>query len=916
MQGTYQFQLTVTDNSGGSNQSSVQITVIAANILPTANAGNDQSITLPVNSVTLSGSGTDPDGTISAYNWTKLSGPSGANITNAGSAATSVTGLVQGTYQFQLTVTDNSGGSNQSSVQITVIAANILPTANAGNDQSITLPLNSVTLSGSGTDPDGTISAYNWTKLSGPSGANITNAGSAATSVTGLVQGTYQFQLTVTDNSGGSNQSSVQITVNAANILPTANAGNDQSITLPVNSVTLSGSGTDPDGTISAYNWTKLSGPSGCIITNAGSAATSVTGLVQGTYQFQLTVTDNSGGSNQSSVQITVNAANILPTANAGNDQSITLPVSSVTLSGSGTDPDGTIAAYSWTKISGPSGCIITNPGSAATSVTGLVQGTYQFQLTVTDNSGGSNQSSVQITVNAANILPTANAGNDQSITLPVSSVTLSGSGTDPDGTISAYSWTKISGPSGCIITNPGSAATSVTGLVQGTYQFQLTVTDNSGGSNQSSVQITVNAANILPTANAGNAQSITLPLSSVTLSGSGTDPDGTIAAYSWTKISGPSGCIITNPGSAATSVTGLVQGTYQFQLTVTDNSGGSNQSSVQITVNAANILPTANAGNPQSITLPLSSVTLSGSGTDPDGTIAAYSWTKISGPSGCIITNPGSAATSVTGLVQGTYQFQLTVTDNSGGSNQSSVQITVNAANILPTANAGNPQSITLPLSSVTLSGSGTDPDGTIAAYSWTKISGPSGCIITNPGSAATSVTGLVQGTYQFQLTVTDNSGGANQSSVQITVNAANILPTANAGNPQSITLPLSSVTLTGSGTDPDGTIAAYSWTKISGPSGCIITNPGSAATSVTGLVQGTYQFQLTVTDNSGGANQSSVQITVNAANILPTANAGIDQSITLPLSSVTLAEAEQILTELYQPTAGQRYQGLHQAR
>ena len=168
---------------------------------------------------------------------------------------------------------------------------------------------------------------------------------------------------------------------------------------------------------------------------------------MQGTYQFQLTVTDNSGGSNQSSVQITVNAANILPTANAGNAQSITLPLSNVTLSGSGTDPDGTIAAYSWTKISGPSGCIITNPGSAATSVTGLVQGAYQFQLKVTDNSGAKHQSTVQITVNAANIPPTANAGTDQSITLPVNSVTLSGSGTDPDGTISAYSWTKISGP-------------------------------------------------------------------------------------------------------------------------------------------------------------------------------------------------------------------------------------------------------------------------------------------------------------------------------------------------------------------------------------------------------------------------------------------------------------------------------------
>ena len=46
----------------------------------------------------------------------------------------------------------------------------------------------------------------------------------------------------------------------------------------------------------------------------------------------------------------------------------------------------------------------------------------------------------------ATNQSPTAKAGSDQTITLPTSTVSLSGSGTDPDGTISAYSWTKISG--------------------------------------------------------------------------------------------------------------------------------------------------------------------------------------------------------------------------------------------------------------------------------------------------------------------------------------------------------------------------------------------------------------------------------------------------------------------------------------
>ena len=83
-------------------------------------------------------------------------------------------------------------------------------------------------------------------------------------------------------------------------------------------------------------------------------------------------------------------------------DQTITLPVNIVTLSGSGSDADGTIAAYSWTKISGPSGSAIVNPATAATDITGLVQGVYQFQLQVTDNNGATATDVISITVNAA----------------------------------------------------------------------------------------------------------------------------------------------------------------------------------------------------------------------------------------------------------------------------------------------------------------------------------------------------------------------------------------------------------------------------------------------------------------------------------------------------------------------------------
>ena len=596
----------------------VQITVNAApNTPPTANAGTDQSITLPISTVSLTGSGSDADGTISSYNWTKISGPASSTITNANSASTTVTGLVQGVYQFQLKVTDNDGATALDTVQITVNAANIAPTANAGADQSITLPTNTVSLSGSGTDADGTISSYSWTKISGPASGTITNANTASTSVTGLVQGVYQYQLKVTDNDAATGLDIIQVTVNAAaNVSPAANAGTDQSITLPTNSVSLTGSGTDGDGTIAGYAWTKISGPASGTITNANTASTSVTGLVQGVYQFQLKVTDNDAATALDTVQITVNAANIPPTANAGADQSITLPTNTVSLSGSGTDADGTISSYNWTKMSGPASGTITNTTSATTTVTDLVPGTYQFQLKVTDNDGATDLDTVQVTVNAANIPPTANAGPDQSITLPTNTVSLLGSGTDPGGTISAYSWTKISGPSSGTITNANSASTTVTGLVQGVYQFQLKVTDNNGATALDTVQITVNAAaNIAPTANAGTDQSITLPTNTVSLNGSGTDADGTISSYSWTKISGPASGTITNATSAATTVTGLVQGVYQFQLKVTDNNGATAVDTVQVTVNAANIPPTANAGTDQSITLPINTVSLNGNG-------------------------------------------------------------------------------------------------------------------------------------------------------------------------------------------------------------------------------------------------------------------------------------------------------------
>lgn len=106
------------------------------------------------------------------------------------------------------------------------------------------------------------------------------------------------------------------------------------------------------------------------------------------------------------------------PTVNAGSDQVIKLPTNAVTLSGIGTDVDGTVAGYSWSKISGPAGSTFNPVNAAKTTVQNLAQGVHSFKLTVTDNKGAIAADDISVTVNA--ITPPTPAG--KYLSLPTSS--------------------------------------------------------------------------------------------------------------------------------------------------------------------------------------------------------------------------------------------------------------------------------------------------------------------------------------------------------------------------------------------------------------------------------------------------------------------------------------------------------------
>ncbi len=116
--------------------------------------------------------------------------------------------------------------------------------------------------------------------------------------------------------------------------------------------------------------------------------------------------------------------------------------------------------------------------------------GTVSVKVTATDGTH-SVSDSFDIAV-VTTIAPTAQAGADRTAD-PGATVTLSGSGTDSDGTIQGYAWSQVSGTS-VTLQNANTAQASFTAPdTAGPLVFRLTVTDNLGATDTDDVTVTVN---------------------------------------------------------------------------------------------------------------------------------------------------------------------------------------------------------------------------------------------------------------------------------------------------------------------------------------------------------------------------------------------------------------------------------------
>ena len=372
----------------------------------------------------------------------------------------------------------------------------------------------------------------------------------------------------------------------------------------------------------------------------------------------------------------TSGTTNAVPTVNAGGDKTITLPTNETYLQGTASDADGSIASYTWSKLSGGTASL-SGTTSSKLRAYNMVAGTYYFRLTVKDDKGASKYDDVKVVVSQSsttNTPPVANAGTDK--TTSSNTITLTGSGTDSDGQIASYNWIKYGGED-VLMTNQNTKAVTINGLRDGRYYFRLTVKDDKGATDYDNMMVTVSgsanadaptAPNVAPVANAGADR--TTSSTSITLGGSATDRDGRIVSYRWTQYGGAA-TTMTNAATANVTVSGLRDGKYYFRLTVTDGDGATHYDNMLLTVTksgstASNLAPVSNAGADKRITTDLSSIRLYGSGYDKDGNIASFKWTQYGGPA-ISLTNPSSPTVTVSNLREGSYYLRLTVKDNDG---------------------------------------------------------------------------------------------------------------------------------------------------------------------------------------------------------------------------------------------------------
>lgn len=866
--GVHNFVWTINNGPCGTDTDTVQIKVFAPG-QTAANAGPDQELC-----------STNPNTTVVANNlinpatgtWTIVSG--GGTIVNPNSSATAINNIPVGTNVYRWTIYNGPCATPaQLTDEVTILVYDSgQATANAGSDQEVCSDQTIINLNGSSYNPP---SLGEWTVT--PAGPVIASTASAITTMSGMTPGTT-YNVTWSIDNGPCSVTSDSFVLNYYNNaqLP-ADAGTDQSICLPQNSVVLDANAADSPAT---GTWTIISAPNAPAFT-ADNPTSVLSNLTNGIYVMRWTIDNGTCSPSETFDDVEINVFDIAqPAANAGPDQELCEPVSETVLTGSALISPATGV---WTQISGPNTAIINNPNLNQVEVSGLIVGCYVFRWTVNNGSCVPPSSFDEVQVCIFDDSQTAaNAGADVVLCTPSSSF-IAAANTIIFPAIGT--WTQISGPGTATISNVNSNTANISNLTIGTYVFEWCV-DNGACFNANTCDlITVEVFDSnAPAADAGDPQEICTPQDAVFMTAN--SPVGP-ATGQWSIITG-SGAFV-EPTDPQSEITNLPVGINCFQWTI-DNGGcgtGITFDNVCVDVYPSN-QPPANAGNDQDLCTPQSTTLFEG---NTPIIPAVGTWTQISGSNTASIDDIHDPNSGVSGLLVGCYQFEWSI-DNGACPNpisRDTIEICIFDSGF-PPSYAGPDQELCSPVTSTVM-----DADAAISPGegTWTQISGPTTVTFSDINDSLATISNLAIGVYVFEWSLNYAACGSEADEVIITVYNSAQGP-AMAGPDQNLCTPQSSALLAA-----DAVLAPGFGTWSASNTIIDFVDPNDPLTTAFNLPQGIDTLIWTIYNGPCLAAEFTVDtmfIFLNDAN-QPVSEAGLDQEWCTPHNFATIAGSSLIV-------------------
>jgi len=173
------------------------------------------------------------------------------------------------------------------------------------------------------------------------------------------------------------------ITVSQENKPPVVTKVSGPSEEVSESSSTFTWTGSDPDGTISKYEYRK---DGGAWTSNGTSKSYTWSGYSEGSHTFEVRALDNEGAYSNSVIwDFIYNVINQPPTVTKVSGPSGTISQSSSTFAWTGSDPDGTITKYGYRKDGGN---WVSNGTSTSYTWNDYLKGDRKFEVRAQDNEG------------------------------------------------------------------------------------------------------------------------------------------------------------------------------------------------------------------------------------------------------------------------------------------------------------------------------------------------------------------------------------------------------------------------------------------------------------------------------------------------------------------------------------------------